>query len=47
MTSLENPRVASSGVVMVTSDNGVAEVSIGGYIDAALVSQDACIVVPI
>ena len=38
LTSFENPRVASSGVVMVSSDNGVAEVSIGGYIDAALVS---------
>ena len=47
LASLENPWVASSGVVMVTCHNRVAQVSISGDVDAALVSQDACIIVPI
>ena len=47
LASLENSWVASSGVVMVTSHNRVAEASISGDVDAALVSQDACIVMPI
>ena len=45
--SFEDAWVASSGMVMVTSHDRVAQVSIGGDIDAALVSQDASIVMPI
>ena len=45
--SFENSRVASSGMVMVSSHNGVVQVSISRDIDAALVSQDAGIIVPV
>ena len=47
LASFEDTRVASSGMGMVTSHDRVAQVSIGGDIDAALVSQDASIVMPI
>ena len=38
LASLENSWVASSGVVIVTSHNRVAQVSISGDVDATLVS---------
>ena len=47
LASFEDTWVASSGVVMVTSHNRVAQVSISGDVDAALVSQDASIVMPV
>ena len=39
--------MASSGVVMVAGHDRVAQVSIGGDIDAVLVSQNAGVVVPV
>ena len=47
MASFEDAWVASSGMVMVASHDRVAQVSISGDVDAALVSQDASIVMPI
>ena len=47
MASFKNPRVASSGMVMVTSHDRVAQVCIGGYVDTALIGQDASVVMPI
>ena len=47
MASFEDTQVASSGMVMVASDDGVAQVCIGRDIDAALVSQDASVVMPV
>ena len=39
--------MTGSGMVMVTSDDRVAQVSIRGDVDTALVSQDASIIMPI
>ena len=47
LASFENSRMTSSGMVMVTSNDRVVQVSIGRDIDAALVSQDASIIVPV
>ena len=47
LVSFENARMTSSGMVMVSSNNRVAQVSICRDIDPALVSQDANIVVPV
>ena len=47
LVSFENSRMTSSGMVMVTSNDRVVQVSIGRDIDAALVSQDASIIVPV
>ena len=47
MISFEDAWVASSGVVMVASNDRVAQVSISRDVDAALVSQDASIIMPI
>ena len=38
LASFENPRMTSSGMVMVVSNNRVAQVSISRDIDTALVS---------
>ena len=43
----ENSRMTSSGMVMVMSNDRVAQVSISRDVDAALISQDASIVVPV
>ena len=37
LASFENARVTNSGMIMVTSDNGVAEVGISRNIDMTLV----------
>ena len=47
LASFEDTWVASSGMVVVASHDRVAQVSICGDIDVALVSQDASIVMPI
>ena len=47
LASFENSRMTSSGMVMVTSNDRVAQVSISRDIDTALVSQDASIIVPV
>ena len=47
LASFEDTRVASSGMVMVLSHDGVAQVSIGGYVNSALVSEDASVIVPV
>ena len=47
LASLEDSRMTSSGMVMVTSNNRVVQVSIGRDVDVALVSQDASIIVPV
>ena len=47
LVSFENARMASSGMIVVSGHNRVAQSSIGGNIDMALVSQDAGIVVPV
>ena len=47
LVSFENSRMTSSGMVMVTSNDRVVQVSISRDIDMALVSQDASIVVPV
>ena len=47
LASFENARMASSGMIMVSSDNRVAESGICRNIDATLVSQDASIVAPV
>ena len=47
LASFENTRMTSSGVVMVSSNNRVAQVSICRDIDLALVSQDASVIVPV
>ena len=47
LASFENARMARCGMIMVACDDGAAQVSIGGDIDAALVSQDSSVVVPI
>ena len=47
LASFEDTRVASSGVVMVASHDGVAQARVSGDIDTVLVSQDASIVMPI
>ena len=47
LASFENARMSSSGMIMVSSDDRVAESSICGNIDATLVSQDAGIIVPV
>ena len=47
LASFENARMSSSGMIMVSSDDRVAESSICGNIDATLVSQDAGIVAPV
>ena len=47
LASFENARMASSGMIMVLSDNRVAESGICGNIDVTLVSQDASIIVPV
>ena len=39
--------MASSGMIMVSCHDRVAQASISGDIDAALVSQDASIIMPI
>ena len=39
--------MTSSGMVMVTSNDRVVQVSISRDVDAALVSQDASIIVPV
>ena len=39
--------MASSGMIMVSSHNGVAQSSISGDVDMTLVSQDAGVVVPV
>ena len=39
--------MASSGMIMVASHNGVVQSSISGNVDATLVSQDAGVVVPV
>ena len=47
LASFENARMASSGMIMVSSDDRVAESSICRNIDTTLVSQDAGIIVPV
>ena len=47
MASFENARMASSGMIMVSSDDGVAQSGINRNIDATLVSQDAGIIAPV
>ena len=47
LASFENARVASSGMIMVSSDDRVAQSGICGNVDATLVSQDAGIVAPV
>ena len=47
MASFEDARMARCGMIMVACDDGAAQVSIGGDIDASLVSQDSSVVVPI
>ena len=47
LASFENARMASSGMIMVMSHDGVAQSSISRNIDTTLVSQDAGIVVPV
>ena len=47
LASFENARMTSSGMVMVTSNDRVAQVSISRDIDVALVRQDASVVVPV
>ena len=47
LASLENTRMTCCGMVMVASHNGVAQFSISRDIDMTLVSQDACIIVPV
>ena len=47
LASFENARMACHGMIMVPCHNGVAQVSIGGDIDAVLVSQNASVVVPV
>ena len=47
LASFENTRMASSGMIMVMSHDGVAQISISGNIDVSLVSQDAGVVVPV
>ena len=47
LASFENARMASSGVIMVPSDDRVAKSSISGNVDASLVSQDTSIVAPV
>ena len=47
MASFENARMASSGVIMVSSNDRVAKGSISGNVDASLVSQDTGIIVPV
>ena len=37
LASLENSRMASSGVVMVTSHDRVAQVCVSGHVDTALI----------
>ena len=39
--------MASSGMIMVSSDDRVVESGICRNIDVTLVSQDACIIVPV
>ena len=47
LVGFENAWMACSGMVMVTSHDGVAQISISGNIDTTLVSQDAGIIVPV
>ena len=47
LASFENARMARCGMVVVARDDGAAQVCIGRDIDAALVSQDSSVVVPI
>ena len=47
LVSFENTWMASSGMIMVSSHDGVAQVGIGGDVNTALVSQDTGIIVPI
>ena len=47
LASFENARMAGSGMIMVSSHNGAAQVGISGDVNAALVSQDAGIIMPI
>ena len=47
LASFEDTGVARSGMVMVTGYDRVAESSIRGDVDAALISQDPCIIMPI
>ena len=47
LAGFENARMARCGMIMVTCDDGAAQVSIGGDIDSSLVSQDSSVVVPI
>ena len=47
LASFEDAWMASSGVIMVLSDDRVAKSSIGRNVDTSLVSQDTGIVVPV
>ena len=47
MASFENARIASSGMLVVSGHDGVAQSSIGGNVDTTLVSQDASVIVPV
>ena len=47
LASFEDTGVASSGMVMVAGDDGVAKVSVSGDVDTTLVSQDPRIIMPI
>ena len=47
VASFENARMAGSGMIMVASHNRAVQVGISGDVNAALVSQDASIIVPI
>ena len=47
LVSFENARMASSGMIMVSSNDRVVESGISGNVDVTLVSQDAGIVAPV
>ena len=47
LASFENAWMARCGMIMVACHDGAAQVSICGDIDASLVSQDSCVVVPV